>query len=751
MKNLESILLWLVKIGLWAIPFLPLYIEPAMLFPFITGKNFAFRMMVEILFAAWAGLAVMREEFRPKLTPVFKTATIFIVILFAADILSPNPYRSLFSNYERMEGFMMLVHLYLYFVMLVSVFRRRDWIIFFHTTLIASVLVSYIAFLQKLGYRISMQGGFRVDSTIGNPTYLAAYLVFHLWILLLLAYNFWKKWWLEAIYALIFLFEFTILYFTATRGAILAMVLTGFLFLSALVVWWEKLSEKNQHGFSVGDGFKPTARGRAIAASLLAVVIAVPLILWLMRGTSFVQSNQVLRRLTNYSFQEDTIRARRMIWGMSWQGVLERPFLGWGQENYYLVFQKYYNPGLWSQEPWFDRSHNIIFDWLIHAGILGFAAFFAMVGAAVWGVFHALKKKELPFWAGLVVLGVFISHIIQDIFVFDNLNTYILFFAFLAYANFAVWGNSHEKIAFHKASARAPQGLAVLSATIILVIFAGYFLHVKPINEAKALITALTIQQRGSADQIIGAYQKALSYDSFGNTEVREQIGNVARSIPGNERFTKEEQQHFIEFAVDEFRKETSHSAKDVKHLLFYGAIIDRALDLKSEFAEEGVRVLEEAVAMSPKKQMLAFELAQMYMNIGKNDRAAETLRDAWRADHSYPDARVNAWVIAIIGKKPEIAAEIASATDFVLLKEPELYRIAQAYQKIEEYKSAVPIYAALVKVSPTNPKYHAVYAAHLAFVGRYEEARAEARESMRVDPNFKAEAESFLESIRGK
>ena len=62
MKSFESISLWVVKIGLWTIPFLPLYIEPAMLFPFITGKNFAFRMIVEILFALWIGLAILRAK-----------------------------------------------------------------------------------------------------------------------------------------------------------------------------------------------------------------------------------------------------------------------------------------------------------------------------------------------------------------------------------------------------------------------------------------------------------------------------------------------------------------------------------------------------------------------------------------------------------------------------------------------------------------------------------------------------------------
>src|SRR3989344_3849935 len=132
----ENISLWIVKIGLWLIPVLPLYISSSMLFPFITGKNFAFRIIVEIIFAFWAGLAVLKSGYRPRLTPLLKAASIFIMIVFLADIFSLNPWRAFFANYERMEGFMMLFHLYLYFIILISIFKsRKDWLIFFFVSL----------------------------------------------------------------------------------------------------------------------------------------------------------------------------------------------------------------------------------------------------------------------------------------------------------------------------------------------------------------------------------------------------------------------------------------------------------------------------------------------------------------------------------------------------------------------------------------------------------------------------------------
>jgi hypothetical protein len=53
----KTIARWITIGALFLIPFLGLYISNSMYFPFITGKNFAFRTLVEIAFAGWVVLA----------------------------------------------------------------------------------------------------------------------------------------------------------------------------------------------------------------------------------------------------------------------------------------------------------------------------------------------------------------------------------------------------------------------------------------------------------------------------------------------------------------------------------------------------------------------------------------------------------------------------------------------------------------------------------------------------------------------
>ncbi|MFY9463308.1 MAG: O-antigen ligase family protein [Candidatus Sungiibacteriota bacterium] len=749
MQKFEQVLGWIVKIGLWLIPLLPLYISSSMLFPYITGKNFTFRIIVEIIFAAWIGLAILKAEYRPRLTPLFKIITIFVGIVFLADLLSPNPYRSFFSNYERMEGFMMIGHLYLYFVMLVSMFRtRRDWLVFFHVSLAASIGALYYGLLQRLGLRQSIQGAFRVDSTIGNPSYFAAYLLFHVWLLAILAYQYRRVWWRVALYGALLLAELVMIYFTATRGVVLALAAVAIPLAAALVIFWHWVfAPKRQEKHQEWSG------GRVAAAVILVFTVTVPLIFWSIRSSDVIQENQALRRLTNYSLQEGSIQNRVMIWGMSLKAVAERPLLGWGQENYYLVFQKYFNPGLYAAEPWFDRSHNAALDWAVHTGLLGLAAYLGIFAVAMREIIRAMKRERAIFFEGLLLIGLFATYFLQNLFVFDNLNSYILFFAFLAYVQQI--GQKESDIpdgrGHHARDAgRFPYAVAGMAVTCIVVMVWGYSTILKPMWKSMALIRALgALQARVTLPQTRAVFADVLAYRSFGDTEAREQLANVARGVAGSESGTPEERRQFIEFALDELRRETAHPAKDVKHLLFIESILDRSLALDIRYAVEAEAAGQEAILLSPTKQAAYFELAQLYLSLNRLDDALHMLQQAWGLDRSFRQAAANVWTVAVFAKNQAAIDEVRKSFALADFEETYAFNIARAYQQVEDYNGAREAFAELVESSPLNPQYHATYAALLARAGKIAEARKEVEEAMRMDPSFEKEGKAFLQQLQ--
>ena len=748
----ESASAWIVRIGLWLIPFVPLYISSGMLFPYITGKNFAFRLIVEIVFAFWLGLAVLRREYRPRLTLLFKVVTVFVGMVFLADIFSPNPYRSLFSNYEHMEGFMMIGHLYLYFVMLISMFRtRRDWMVFLHCSLAASIAASFYGLLQRLGYKPSLQGGFRVDSTIGNPTYFAAYLLFHVWLLGILAYQYRRVAWRAALYGALLVAELIMIYFTATRGVVLALVVVAIPLAGAVVILWDWAHGVTARQWSIG-------RKCALAALALAVIL--PALFWSIRGSAWVQDSQTLRRLTNYSIHEGTVQDRLMIWGMSLHGVRERPVLGWGQENYYLVFQKYYNPGLYGAEPWFDRSHNVFLDWAVHSGIPGLMLYLAIFGVAVREIVRAVRRDRNMFFEGLLLIGLFASYFFQNLFVFDNLNSYLLFFAFLAYTEYRTVGVSEDGGQQSAKPERRGYGLerhshAAITVCVMLALMGvwSYYTIVEPAREAAALITALgAAQAKRPLLEVRAAFEDALSHRTFGDTEVHEQLGNfAAQAISGGAGGTPDERKQFLDFVLDEMHRETARPAKDVKHVLFLVSILNRALTLDGRYTAEAQAASDEAIRLSPTKQPVYFERAQLYLSLGQPTEALHALTQAWRLEKKFRPAAINLWIVAAFTRDAGIIAELKSSYSLSDFDETSLATIARAYQQAKDFDGAREAFAALVAIQPASPQYHATYAALLAQVGRIAEARVQTQAAMNLDPNFREQGQQFLQQLGGQ
>src|SRR3989344_5396181 len=225
MKTLDTSLLWMTRIGVFFVPFVPLIVASSLFFPFITGKGFAFRIIVEIIFACYLLLALRRPEFRPKRSLVLYGVLAFIAVVFLADAFAVNPFKAFWSNFERMEGFVTMIHLALYFLVAAAVLNTEKWWHrFFATSVGVSAFLGIYGILQLAGKIVINQGGVRLDGTFGNAAYFAGYMLFHIFlsVFLILRHRLDTGWkWLYG--AAIILQAFTLI-FTATRGAALGLV-----------------------------------------------------------------------------------------------------------------------------------------------------------------------------------------------------------------------------------------------------------------------------------------------------------------------------------------------------------------------------------------------------------------------------------------------------------------------------------------------------------------------------------------------
>jgi len=183
--NTEKILKLFIWAGLIGICFIPLLVRSNFYFPFIVPKTIAFRVIIEILFILFLGLAVLKKEYRPKINLVLILFFLYLITIFLSSALAGTFELSFWSNNERSEGLLLMVHLFIFLLILSNFLHKiKDWIILFEFSFLSSLLVSFIALGQHLNWSwlLESSGGARLASTLGNAGYVAGYLIFNIFL-----------------------------------------------------------------------------------------------------------------------------------------------------------------------------------------------------------------------------------------------------------------------------------------------------------------------------------------------------------------------------------------------------------------------------------------------------------------------------------------------------------------------------------------------------------------------------------------
>ncbi len=621
---------WVALGALFLIPLAPLVVANTFFFPFITGKAFYLRILIEIAVVAWMVLAFLDKEYRPRFSWIGVAVVGFVGWMLIADAFAPNAAKAFWSNFERMEGWMLLIHLFGFFFAASAVLRvEKRWRTWFLASLGVSVVIVGYALLQLAGVYAIHQGSTRIDASMGNSAYLAVYFLFSVFIAIWLALTEkrqWLKWSLIALAVL----EGTLIFFTETRGTIIGLVLA--LALAALLTV-----------------FTASKNARRVAAGVLALIIILAGIFYTARNSDFVQNNHILQRVASISLKDG--ETRFTIWNMALKGVLERPILGWGQEGFNYVFNTHYNPSLYRQEQWFDRAHNAFIDWLTAGGVPAFLLYLSLFCSALillWRSSELSRPERIALTAALV------GYAVHNLFVFDNLYSYIYFFALLALIDSQVARpiEQFERMPELEATDGVTYALPIASITLIMLIWS---INITGIQVASKLIIALSPSPAGPSGNL-AAFEDLAEHPGFAAQEIREQLITFSGAFVQNAQATDAEKRQVVALAISEMQKQVASYPLDARSRLQLAYAFRIAGDNAAALKE-----IQEAARLSPGKQSIWIELGATAWDIGDVKLTQRAFHTAYALGPQFTE-------LAEYAAAGDIAAGDNKAADKILL-----------------------------------------------------------------------------------
>ena len=610
---MEKFLLKIIRFGTYLILLTPLIVSNKFFFPFVSPKTLFFFGLAEIIFFAYLILALINSKYRPRLNPLFFSFAVFLIIFILSSLFGVDFLNSFWSKYERMTGGLMWIHLFAFFAVLASVFRKKEeWIKILSFSVFIALIISFLAILEKIGVNLLGQNS-RGGATLGNSSFLGAYLLFNFFFALYLFFETNCKKFYVCFYKSFNFFALLgvgiiglTLYFSTARAALLSTV-GG---IAIIVVLWLVFHKKRKLKY------------------LGSVILAVGVIAGIILTSLLFISPDLIEEKMIEKFGSSTIKPRWEIYDMAWKGFAERPLLGWGPENFAPVFTKFFNPQFFSggfgSDVWYDKAHNVIFDSLVSVGILGFLAYFSIFAVGLGVLWRKFKKKKIIFWEAAVFSALLIAYCVQNLTVFDMVGTCLMFSLVLGFI-----GRADEDSVDSEATGQKfrKNNLKKKTLPIFLVValfvFSFSIFFVNPLKTARYVIVAIS-QPPFSQERLL-LYKKSLKTSPLGRDQILEFFGDSAERYSQYEQINTVPKERIIsefEFVSQEMEKSIKRSPLNFRMFFKLGSFYNAYARFDKSKLADAERVLKEAIELSPGNQQGYWFLAQTKLLQGDANEA---------------------------------------------------------------------------------------------------------------------------------
>jgi O-antigen ligase len=571
------------------------------------------------------------QEYKPKLTALNIALGLFLLSFTISTFVGVDPYHSFWDNHERMLGLFTIFHYVAYYFVCSAVFKKwEDWRWALRIFLGAATVVMCLGIVQIFNPDFLLNGGGdRIASTLGNSVYVGGYALFVCFVSVLLSVKEPSRWW--KVGAIVCgLLGLVGLFFSGSRGA-----LFGFLVGSVLAIVLYSLLLKDHPRMRKGIW--------GIGGLLLVCVV----VLFVARGTTPIKKVPALERLLNTSYTDVRNSARFIAWERAVESWKEKPVFGWGPNNFFYAFNKYYDPrslNFGYGETWFDNAHNILVNTLAVQGIVGLAAYLSIFGAGFATLFISYRKKQLDVHVAVVGAAFLLAHLVQNVTVFENPTSYLYFMFWLAMI-------SSLSAVRTPAADRKVGWTGVGTAAVSVVVFIFIF-NIQPARANQKALSALRMLSTGKID--LSDLREVITFPSPHVDDIRTDIArglsnavvNFQKNVTAE---NKDQLNSLVGFAFETVDPNLKLHPLDIRNYMMLAQIAQSkaVVNNDEEALKQAEAYLAKALVLSPKRQQVMFILAQIKLQLGKNEEALKMLEDVlasndrvgeayWRLAYAY-------------------------------------------------------------------------------------------------------------------
>ncbi|OGZ66523.1 MAG: hypothetical protein A3C58_01470 [Candidatus Staskawiczbacteria bacterium RIFCSPHIGHO2_02_FULL_34_10] len=549
--------------------------------------------------------------------------------------------------------------------------------------------------------------------------------------------------------ALFLLFVFTIL-ISGSRAGYLGL-LTGFLY---FFLWYPYPKKYKML--------------KIVAASLLLLSILVVLLFNFFPQLG--EKNNILKVIANrVSIQKitmDILGVRLPIWNMTLEAVGDKPILGWGPENFYIGFEKYYNPVPFSHPVllW-DRPHNILLDILVSSGIFSLVLYIAFWVILFWKLGQTKKsqKKDDYYTDNTIkihgVQAMFIGYLIVLFFNFDSFATYVISFFFIGYSFYLIYFSKEKIVLLPPKNVFFNKKSLVFTYLAIVVMFL-WFWNIKPLYLNEKIAYIKNLASRRHCKQTFNILNND-KWDKLGIIKpyaillYSDIVKSCAFMEPEKEVEYSQQVVHLLKTAADA-------QPKFSRIWVFMGgftnvlAAREENADSKKALVKEAIGQLQTAIQLSPGRQEALAEMGKSYLIAQDYLTMKKIGQDCIAIDSRFGECYFQLGLAQIFlgdqenGKK-NIDLAIANSYNY----NPMYKQLAVAYMSQKNWPYALAAYQKFSTLDETlYPVAAASYYATLAFLydkaGDYEKAGLTAIKVFNLQPD-NPETLTFIKLLLGK